>query len=116
MASAGPTPRDQQSEKITTAEAKAILALGMNGVGAKLKTSGLQGKQGKKAKRPEPQPRWRTMTDHAAVRFYAGWSVECFETAKRSAEESLGHASGAEAETLRAAIQDFSDHLERIAA
>ena len=109
----GPTPRGH-----TKAEARGTLDLfGMKGAGidfGKPANSGLQ----RKAKRAEPpKPRWRTMTDDGARKFFAGWTSERLKAAKMSAEASLGDATTAtEQRTLRAQISDFADELQRMAA
>ena len=108
----GELPFDGSSARLCHEGAQPVHAVTLGAICNEPKKSGLQGKR---ATEP-PCARWRTMTDHAARDFYSGWSISRFEAAKRSAEEALGHASDAEAATLRDQIADFSDHLERMAA
>ena len=108
----GPAPRGP-----TKAEARCTLNLfGMRGVGAdfgKQANGGLQQGDAKRVAEP-PKPRWRTLSDDTARKFFAGWTAQDFKSAIKSAEASLAHATVEESRTLKVQILDYSDQLQRM--
>ena len=95
-ASDGPTPRNEA--KISIESAKALSA-----------DRGLQGEAAKPA-----QPRWRTMTDTQAVKFFVGMTASDIKAAVKDAETCLVEASEVEASTLTAMIADYHDRIDQL--